>query len=76
MFSRVESARHRRLVEELASLRESERVAIAREADEQAKHAENVPANRPTMPWSSLRSVIGIMRGETADAVEDTERLY
>ena len=72
----MQSARHRRLVEELASLPESERVAIVREADQQAKRIESVPANRPTMPWSSLRSVIGIMRGETADAVQDTERLY
>ncbi len=72
----VESVHRRRLVKELASLPEEERRAVVREADTEASQSERSPARRRTLPWSSLRAVIGIVHGEPADAVEDTDRLY
>jgi hypothetical protein len=72
----VESLRHRRLVKELAALPEDERRAVMREADTEASQSERTCRARPTFPWSSLRAVIGIVHGEFADAVEDTDRVY
>jgi hypothetical protein len=72
----VESVHRRRLVKELAALPEEERRAVVREADSEASQSERKPATRPTLPWSSLRAVIGIVHGEPADAVDDTDRLY
>jgi len=67
----VESTHHRRLVKEVAALPEEERRAVVREADTEASQSERSPARRRTLPWSSLRTVIGIVHGEPADAVED-----
>ena len=44
---------------------------MVREADTEASQSERSPARRRTLPWSSLRTVIGIVHGEPADAVED-----
>jgi hypothetical protein len=49
---------------------------VVREADTEASQSERSPARRRSLPWSSLRAVIGIVHGEPADAVEDTDRLY
>ena len=49
---------------------------MVQEADTEASESERSPRRRPTLPWSSLRAVIGIVRGEPADAVEDTGHLY
>ncbi|HKQ69680.1 MAG TPA: hypothetical protein VJT73_10095 [Polyangiaceae bacterium] len=72
----MESVHRRRLVRELAALPEEERRVVVQEADTEASESERSPRRRPTLPWSSLRAVIGIVRGEPADAVEDTGHLY
>ncbi len=72
----VERWHHRRLVTELAALPEEERRAVIREADIEATRSGQSARVRPTLPWSALRSVIGIIHGEPADAVEDVNQLY
>jgi hypothetical protein len=57
-------------VQELAALPEEERRAVVREARARAQ------AQGPTLPWASLRAVIGLVHGTPADAVEDCKRLY
>ena len=49
---------------------------MLQEADTEASESERTPRARPTLPWNSLRAVVGIMHGEPADAVVDTDRLY
>ena len=70
------SLHHRRLVQELAALPAEERQAVVRGADTEANRPDRNAQAEPTLPWSTLRAAIGIMRGEPADAVVDSEHLY
>jgi hypothetical protein len=65
----VEQLDHEALVKKLAALPDDERRAIVREAQARANA-------RVTLPWSALRAVIGVVHGESADAVDDTNALY
>jgi hypothetical protein len=58
------------LVRELAKLPPSERRAVVAEAERTAVR------RRAVASWSSIRAAIGVVKGEAADAVGDTERLY
>ena len=63
---------HDDLVRALANLGEGERrdviAAAERTARQRKAHA--------VVSWRSIRSAIGVVRGETADAVADTAELY
>ena len=72
----MEPANRRRLVKELARLSREDRRAVLREAEDQAIDSPDAPAAEPTLPWASLRAVIGIVHGAPADAVADGDLLY
>jgi hypothetical protein len=72
----MEQTQYDRLVRELAGLPEGERRRIVADAAALAGASPQHPAAAPTLPWSSLRAAIGLANGETADAVEDCDRLY
>lgn len=66
----MENLDHETLVKELAALSDDERRAIVREAQARARRP------RATLPWSALHAAIGIVHGEPADAIADTDALY
>ena len=70
----MQSLHHRQLVKDLAALPAEERRAVIREADTEADRSQRTAG--PTLPWSTLRAAIGIVRGEPGDAVEDSHQLY
>jgi len=59
------------LVRQLAELPESERRAVVAAAEQVARGRRGA-----VVSWKSLRAATGIMKGASADAVEDTARLY
>lgn len=63
---------HQDLVRALASLREDER----RDVIAAAERAAVEPRPHVVASWRSLRGAIGIVKGERADAIEDTAHLY
>lgn len=63
-------APHAQLVRALAELPDSERRTVIAAAERSAAR------RRPVASWQSIRAAIGIVKGEPADAIEDTERLY
>ena len=63
---------HEDLVRALASLRDDER----RDVIAAAERAAVEPRPRVVASWRSLRGAIGVVKGERADAIEDTARLY
>ena len=64
--------RHAQLVRDLAELPDTERRAVVAAAERAAAQAHrDVVAS-----WRTVRAAIGIMKGQTADAIEDTARLY
>jgi hypothetical protein len=66
------SGLHDDLVRALASLRQDERRAVIAAAELAAVES------RPHVvaSWRSLRGAIGVVKGERADAIEDTAHLY
>jgi hypothetical protein len=65
-------ATHDDLVRALANLGEGERREVIAAAERAARQRKpHVVAS-----WRSIRSAIGVVRGETADAVADTAELY
>jgi hypothetical protein len=64
-------ALHEELVRELASLPEAERRAVIAAAEQRAVRTER----RPVSSFQSIRAAIGVMKGEPADAVDDTARM-
>lgn len=63
---------HAQLVRELAELPDSERRAVVAAAERAAAHAHrDVVAS-----WQTIRAAIGVVKGQAADAIEDTARLY
>jgi hypothetical protein len=60
------------LVRALAKLGEAERREVVAAAERAARQSKpHVVAS-----WRSIRAAIGIVRGEPADAVADTDELY
>ena len=64
--------RHEDLVHALASLRDDERRDVVAAAERAAV------GQRPHVvaSWRSIRGAIGVVKGERADAIEDTAHLY
>ncbi len=63
---------HAKLVRELAELPDGERRAVVAAAERAAAHAHRgVIAS-----WRTVRAAIGVVKGQPADAIEDTARLY
>jgi hypothetical protein len=63
---------HAELVRELAELPESERRAVVAAAERAAARSHRgVVAS-----WRTVRAAIGVLKGQPANAVEDTARLY
>jgi hypothetical protein len=63
---------HAELVRELAELPDSERRAVVAAAERAAAQSHrDVVAS-----WRTVRAAIGVVKGQPADAVEDTARLY
>jgi hypothetical protein len=63
---------HDDLVRALASLAEDERRNVIAAAERAAR----MPRSRAIVSWRSIRSAVGIVKGEPADAIEDTASLY
>lgn len=63
---------HAQLVRELAELPDNERRAVVAAAERAAArtHGHTVAS------WRTVRAAIGVVKGQTADAIEDTTRLY
>jgi hypothetical protein len=63
---------HAELVRELAELPDRERRAVVAAAEKAAAQSyRDVVAS-----WRTVRAAIGVVKGQPADAVEDTSRLY
>jgi len=63
---------HAQLVRELAELPDGERRAVVAAAERAATQAHrDVVAS-----WRTVRAAIGVVKGQSADAIEDTARLY
>jgi hypothetical protein len=72
----VEASHRARLVQELAGLTEDERRELVAQARHVARAKATGGATGRTVPWALIRSAIGVMHGDRADAVEDCERLH
>jgi hypothetical protein len=63
---------HAELVRELAELPDSERRAVIAAAERAAAQ----PHRGVVASWRTVRKAIGVVKGQPADAMEDTARLY
>lgn len=72
MASQPAPATHDDLVRALANLDESERREVVAAAERAARQRKpHVVAS-----WRSIRAAVGVVHGEPADAVADTNELY
>lgn len=72
MASQPAPAAHDDLVRALANLGESER----REVVAAAEHAARQKKAHVVASWRSIHGAIGVLHGEPADAIVDTDELY
>lgn len=72
MASQPAPATHDDLVRALANLREEER----REVIAAAERAAQTRKTHVVASWRSIRSAIGVVHGEPADAIVDTAEVY
>jgi hypothetical protein len=63
---------HAELVRELAELPDTERRAVVAAAERAAAQSDR----HVVASWRTVRAAIGVVKGQAADAMEDTARLY
>ncbi|HEY2409304.1 MAG TPA: hypothetical protein VGI10_25035 [Polyangiaceae bacterium] len=64
-------ALHEHLVRELASLRDAERRVVIAAAEQAARESRG----HAVASWRSIRAALGVVKGEPANAVDDSARL-
>jgi hypothetical protein len=65
-------APHEHLVRELAELRDAERRAVIAAAEQAARESRG----QAVASWRSIRGAFGVVKGEPANALDDSARLY